>query len=151
MAQSNNVTKGYKAPPSLKRETLYVNWKKEIRIWEAFTSLPEEKRAPAIFMTLSGEAKEAVLNMNIEALTDKTGIKNLIEELDKMYLKDESSQAYEAYETFEKFVRPSGMSISDYVIKFEQLYFKAKSFNMEILDGVLAYRLLNSANLTNEQ
>ena len=151
MAQSNNVTKDYKAPPSLERETLYVNWKKEIRIWEAFTSLPEEKRAPAILMTLSGEAKEAVLNMNIEALTDKTGVKNLIEELDKMYLKDESSQAYEAYETFEKFVRPSGMSISDYVIKFEQLYFKAKSFNMEILDGVLAYRLLNSANLTNEQ
>ena len=89
--------------------------------------------------------------MNIEALTDKTGVKNLIEELDKMYLKDESSQAYEAYETFEKSVRPSGMSISDYVINFEQLYFKAKSFNMEILDGVLAYRLLNSANLTNEQ
>ena len=43
------------------------------------------------------------------------------------------------------------MSTSDYVIKFEQLYFKAKSFYMEILDGVLTYRLFNSANLTNEQ
>ena len=51
-AQSNNVTKDYKVPPSLERETLYVNWKKKIRIWEAFTSLPEEKQAPAIFMTL---------------------------------------------------------------------------------------------------
>ena len=72
-------------------------------------------------------------------------------ELDKLYLKDDSSQAYEAYETFEKFIRPSGMSISDYVIKFEQLYFKVESFHMEILDGFLAYRLLNRANLTNEQ
>ena len=55
MAQSNNVTKDYKeyeTPPSLEWETLYVNWKKEIRIWEAFTSLPEEQRAPAIFMTI---------------------------------------------------------------------------------------------------
>ena len=43
------------------------------------------------------------------------------------------------------------MSTSDYVIKFEQLYFKAKSFYMEILDGVLTYRLFDSANLTNEQ
>ena len=43
------------------------------------------------------------------------------------------------------------MSISDCVIKFEQLYFKVKSFHMEILDGVLAYRLLNSVNLTNDQ
>ena len=50
-----------------------------------------------------------------------------------------------------KFVRPSGMNISGYVIKFEQFYFKAKSFHMEILDCVLAYRLLNSFNLTKEQ
>ena len=89
--------------------------------------------------------------MDIEKLTEKTGVNNLIAELDKMYLKDESSQAYEAYESFEKLVLPSGMSISDYAIKFEQLYFKANSFDMEILEGVLAYRLLNSANLTNEQ
>ena len=102
-------------------------------------------------MTLTGEAREAVLNMDLEKLTDKSGVKNLIEILDNMYLKDESARAYEAYESFEKFIRPQGMSISDYVIKFEQLYFKAKSFNMEILDGVLAYRLLNSANLTREQ
>ena len=32
----------------------------------------------------------------------KTGVYNSIAELDKRYLKDESSQAYEAYETFEK-------------------------------------------------
>ena len=33
----------------------------------------------------------------------------------------------------------------------KQLYLKAKSFHMEISDGAMAYRLLNSANLTNEQ
>ena len=72
-------------------------------------------------------------------------------ELDKMYLKYEGSQAYEDYETSEKFVRPSGMSISNYVIKFEQSYCKAKSFHTEIPDGVLAYRLLSGANLPNEK
>ena len=102
-------------------------------------------------MTLTVEAREVILNMDIEKLTEKTGVNKLMTELDKMYLKDGSSQAYEAYETIEKFVRPSGMSISEYVIKFEQLYFKTISFHMEILDGILAYRLLNSATLTNEQ
>ena len=101
-------------------------------------------------MTLK-EAREAKLNMDIEKLTEKTGVNNLMVELDKMYFKNGSSQAYEAYETFEKFGRPSGMSISEYVIKFEQLYFKAKSFHMEILHRVLVYRLLNSASLTNRQ
>ena len=45
---------------------------------------PEEKRAPAIFMTLTGEAKEAILNMEIEKLTEKTGVNNL---MDKMLIK----------------------------------------------------------------
>ena len=97
-----------------------------------------------------GEAREQILNMDIKKLTEKTSVNNLMVELDKMYLKDESSQAYEAYETFEKFVRPSGMSISYYVIQLEQLHFKAKSFHMTILDGVWAYSLFNSTNLTNK-
>lgn len=50
-------------------------------------------------------------------LTVKTGVKNLLIELNKMYL-NESSQAYEAHDIFEKFVRPSDMSILDYVLKF---------------------------------
>ena len=74
--------------------------------------------APAIFMPLSGETREAVSNMDTDALTVKIGIKNLLVELDKVYLNNESSQAYEAYETFEKIMRPD-MSISDNVIKFQ--------------------------------
>ena len=87
MAESNKIIKDYKAPPTLEKNSLYVNWKKEVQIWEAFTSLPEEKRAPAIFMTLTGEAKEAILNMDIALLTSENGVKNLTNELDKMYLK----------------------------------------------------------------
>ena len=116
MAEANNIIKDFKAPPTLGKDSLYVNWKKEIKIWEAFMPVPEEKRAPAIFMTLTIEAREAILNMDVEKLTEKTGVNDLMAELDKMYLKDESSQAYEAYETFEKFIQPSGMSISDYML-----------------------------------
>ena len=108
MAGGNNIIKDFKALPTLGKDSLYVKWKKEIKIWEVFTSVPEEKRAPAIFMTLTGEAREAILNMDIEKLTEKAGVNNLMAELDKMYLKDESLQAYEAYETFEQFVGPSG-------------------------------------------
>ena len=102
MAEANNIIKDFKIPPILGKDFLYVNWKKEIRIWEPFTAVPEEKRAPTIFMTLTGEAREAILNMDIEKLTEKTGANNLMLELDKMYLNDQSSQAYEAYDTFQK-------------------------------------------------
>lgn len=39
------------------------------------------------------------------------------------------------------------MSILAYMIKFEKIYF---TFDMDILEGVLTYRLLNSANITYE-
>ena len=66
MAKANNIIKDFKAAPILGKDSLYVNWKKEIKIWEAFASVSEEKCAPAIFMTLTREAREAILNMDIE-------------------------------------------------------------------------------------
>lgn len=65
--------------------------KKRFKIWEAFTSLTVEKRAVTIFMTLTGEVKEAVLNMKISEFTDENGVKNLASVLDQMYVKDESA------------------------------------------------------------
>ena len=62
-------------------------------------------------------------------------------------MKDESSPAYEAYKKIEKITRPHEISLSDYVLKLEQLHKVAESHKMEVLDGVLAYRLLNNANL----
>ena len=72
-----------------------------------------------LLITTGSRMVEAILNMDIEKLTEKTEVDNLIAELDKMYLKDENFQACKAYEIFEKFVRPSDMSISEYVIKLE--------------------------------
>ena len=68
--------------------------------------------------------------------------------LHTLYLKDETLLAYKAFETFGKIMRLHDMLITDYIIKFERLYNKAKNYKMEIHDGVLAYRLLDSANLS---
>ena len=137
----------FKAPPSLDKDISYTKWKKELAIWETFTNLESKKRAPAIFLTLEGQARDAVLEMEIEKLSSDDGVKELLKTLDVLYLKDECTLAYEAYESFEKYIRPADLSINEYIIQFERLYNKAKSFKMEIHDGVLAYRLLNNANL----
>lgn len=39
-------------------------------------------------MTLTVEVREVILNMEKEVVTAKAGVKNLLDELDKMYLKD---------------------------------------------------------------
>ena len=81
-------------------------------------------------------------------MTAETGINGLLEVLDELYLKDEVYLAYEAYEAFENFIRPASMTINDYIIHFERLHNKAKGYKMEIHDGVLAYRLLNNATIS---
>ena len=47
--------KDFKALPSLNKDITYSNWKKELRIWEAFTNLKDEKKGPAISLTLNGQ------------------------------------------------------------------------------------------------
>ena len=137
----------YKASPTLSKDITYSNWKRELSIWQAFTSLEKKKQAPAIFLKLSGQARETVLNLDISKIAHDDGVKNLLDCLDELFLKDETCSSYEAVE---KFVRPAAMSIGDYITQFEQLYNKAKTHKMEILDGVLAYCLLNSENLSEQ-
>ena len=56
--------------------------------------------------------------------------------------------AYTSYDNFEKFRRPSDMSMADYVAEFERLYNKAKLYEMVLPEGILAYKFLNNANLS---
>ena len=42
------------------------------------------------------------------------------------------------------------MNISNYIIKFQCLYNKIKNFNMTLPDGVLVYKFLNNANISEQ-
>lgn len=148
MAESS---KGHKAPPALNEKISYTNWKKEIEIWDKYTTLKPEQKGPAIFFQLEGEARDAVRELGDGLTNPENGLKEVLKMLDNMYLKDECILAYESYETFESFKRPTSMSINDYVVKFESLHRNAKSHKMDIHDGVLAYRLLNNANLSEDK
>ena len=80
----------YKAPLTLTKDITYANWKKEISIWQLFTSLERKKQGPAIFLSLSDQAREAVLELELDKFNDDNGVKNLLEKLYKLYLKDDT-------------------------------------------------------------
>ena len=141
---SNN----YKAPPALSKCTTYDTWLKEIKIWQKFTDLPTSKQGPAIFLTLEGRAREAVLELEVDNIGSDGGVANIIEKLNTLYLRDKAQSAYEAYDTFEKFRRPAYMSISEYINEFERLHSKTKHYGTAMSTDILAYRLLKSADLS---
>lgn len=143
--------KDYKAPPTLSEDISYENWKKEIKIWQIFTNVDKKKQAAAIFLTLEGKARDAVLEMNIETLNADNGVDKVIETLDSLFKKDTLQLAFTNYDNFEKFCKTEEMTMKQYVIEFERLHNKAKQYGMELPDGILAYKLLVNARLPEQQ
>ena len=78
-------------PPVLVKEYGHSNWKFNLIIWEAFTSLEKGKQCLAVFLFLISQDKQAVRNISVENLHLDNGVKLITEMLDKLYLKDESS------------------------------------------------------------
>ena len=144
MANKNDI----KAPPALKEDVPYENWKKEITIWQLFTSLEKKKQGLAILLSLEGKAREAALELEVDELNKDDGVSKVLAQLDKLYLKDKLQLSYQAYDNFRKFTRPTDMPIADFVVEFERLYNKAKAHEMILPDGILAYEFLNNANIS---
>ena len=140
----------YKAPPVFKKDMSYEAWKKELAIWTTFTDLDKKKQGPAIFLSLNGKPRASVLELDVGVVSGDKGVEAILEQLDKLYLKDRHQTAYLAYEAFEKFQRPVAMSMTDFINEFERMYHKLKQHKMELPDGVLAYRLLKSAHLSEQ-
>ena len=103
---------------------------------------------PALLLSLEGSARDAAHEVSLEDLSGDDGIDVLLQKLDSLILKEENNFAFEAYDTFERYQQPVDMGMTEYINTFEHLYQKAKNFKLELPDGVLAYRLLRSANLS---
>ena len=58
-----------KAPPQFNpEEDTYERWKEDIAIWEMFSDLDKPKQAQAIYLSLTGKAKEAVRDVKASDL-----------------------------------------------------------------------------------
>lgn len=131
---------------------IYSDWKKELAIWCSFTELAVKRQGPAIFLTLKGKARETVLaEVPATDINSDDGVKKITASLDNLYVKDESDSAYIAYEHFSRFRRPRSMPISDFMIEFNLRLCNIRAHAMDLPPGVLAYYLLNCANLSSDQ
>ena len=137
------------APPELVPDK-YMMWKKKMAIWEMATTVVEEKRAPTVFLSLTGKAMEAILEINPKELNSKEGMEKLYEKLDTLFAVDTAQAALSAYGSFEKFVRPASMSISDFNVEFDRMVQQLREHDIKLPEVVLAYRALKSADLGEE-
>ncbi|CAG2232753.1 unnamed protein product [Mytilus edulis] len=137
----------YKNPPSLTKEKSYQQWKNEVKMWQLVTELDIKKRGLALALSLQGKPREVALEITPEDLNVDEGVDKLIIELDKLFEKDKTDQAYAAYTAFDKYHRESSIKMCDYIIEFEQKYNKCKKYDMPLPDAILAFKLLDNAGL----
>ena len=71
--------------------------------------------------------------------------------LDSVFQKDSIDLAYEAYTLFEQCKRHESTSITDDIVEFEWKYNQIKKHKMVLPEPVLAFRLLDSAGLSQKK
>ena len=79
------------------------------------------------------------------------GLKEILEVFKQKYGESEEEKAFQRYETFESLKRDSKTNMKDYIIQFEAAYKKIEDCGITLSDIVLAYRLLKSACLGDDE
>lgn len=125
----------------------YHEWKNEVLIWSEFVNdkIPPAKQGMALFLSLEGDARKAAAKVTLTEMKTDTGLKKV---LDRFFLKDKDRSAFLAYDKFNGFRRPEGMSVQDFLIKFELLKSTCESHEIAIPDKIAAHQLLQSVNIS---
>ena len=63
-------------------------------------------------------------------------------------MRDDKDKAYEVYKNFNTLSKSENMSMSEYIVEFDKRYNQSKKYEITIPEAVLAFRLLDKANLT---
>ncbi len=137
--------------PILSNPDEFEEWKRDIAIWKAVTTVEKKTQGPILYRSLEGQAKKACSNIKIEDICSDRGYDLIIEKLTQVFAKDNEQKAFEDCRKFEIFQRSSDMNIVQYITEFERLYDKLQIHDMKYADAVLAYKLLINANISEEK
>ena len=126
-------------------------WKHDVKLWQAVTESDEEKQGPVLYRSLEGQAKKACNNIAVKDICNKDGFKLIMWKLENVFAKDAEQMAFEDCMKFETFKHSPEMFVVEYITEFKRLYNGIQVHDMKYADGVLAYKLLINANISEEK
>ena len=95
----------YKHPPVLSDGIQYETWVKELNLWSLCCKLDKKEQGPAVALSLSGNARQSALDIDVETLNSDGGLQAVINKLNGLYLKDVNQRIYVAMKNFEQYNR----------------------------------------------
>ncbi|KAK6184040.1 hypothetical protein SNE40_006584 [Patella caerulea] len=128
----------YKAPPPFSDSKPYSRWIDEIKAWQCLTDLDESKQALAVALTFdehdpSGIRDKVFSDLPLDTLKSDDGMKELIQYMDKLFKKDQLSEAYEVYTEFDRFRRQPDLKMETFGIR------KTLQSHKKIQDGIAKF------------
>ncbi|XP_078490921.1 uncharacterized protein LOC144747058 [Ciona intestinalis] len=142
-----------RSPPKFVENDCYVEWRRKISMWQLVSDVKKSEQAIIVNLyALEGhvKAQRAISSLSTEELHCDGGLDILLNKLDEAFKTEKVDEAYSAYVRFNTFSR-SSLSINNYILEFEHLYSKICSHGMELSDAVLAFKLMDGANLSHSE
>ena len=140
----------FKNPPVFDDKTSYEDWKQDVDAWTYCTDLTKDRQGPALFLSLSLTVRESVRSLKMADLAKEAGAQLLLDTLDSIYKTDENTRAFLTFKEFYSFRRPSGMSICDFLSRYEFLYNKLIKYKIVLPEGVQCFFLLTASNISED-
>ena len=132
-----------KSPPKFEEGTSYESWKKDVRLWTKLTDLDKKKQGIAVYLSLTGQARNLVSEVPEEDFCKDTGVATVLEKLDGLFLADKSLRQFAAFNKLYNLRRKDNTPIGDFISEFEHVYFEFKGQEMTLPDSVQAFALLS--------
>ena len=103
-----------------------------------------------VYLDLTDKIRKNCSDILVSDLNKDDGLDTLVRRIKSLYAKDTNTLlAFMWYDKFENFKRPDDMNIADYINDFERFNNQIKHYDMELLTGVITYKVLKNANVSN--
>ena len=140
-----------KNPPEFSPKKPYDRYVEELKAWCIITDLTKDKQGVAVELSLpesdsSGIRNKVFSELTLDGLEKENGITMFIADMDSLF-KDELSEVYERYVAFDRYKKDGNQKMDDFFLEFERCYNCAKQKEMELLQAVLAFKLLDAAQV----
>ena len=81
-------------PPVLTDVDSIDTWLRDLQIWKYVTDLEKKHQGPVIYLSLPDKVRNSCRNISITDLGKDNGLDTLINNLERLYLKDKKASAY---------------------------------------------------------
>ncbi len=130
----------------------YPEYKRKLMRWSRITKVEAAQQAEVVLYHLEGHhsgIQEKIDTALADEIVDKAdGLAKVIKFLDSIYAEDELSLAWFKYKQFTGLKKLEDQLITEFIAEFDRSYSKAKESGCVFSDIVLAFKLLESCQLS---